>query len=202
MTTKIEDEDKALFQAYVKDVRPLKKKKVIDHVEPTPIKLCLPLQTKQEEIEFVVRLPEKIKKQPAAPIKKINANISYKGQPIAKVLITAEAKLCYGLEKLAPAHQLRIKKGDIFINARIDLHGQNRAQALEKLQRFLHHAHTHHQRNLLIIHGKGAKHGNIPILKQEIYYYLIQHPDVLALMTATAKHGGTGASYVILKSHK
>jgi len=199
MANKIEDEDKALFQAFVKDVRPLKKKKVIDHVEPKSIKPCIPLNVAHRDIEEVFRLPEKIKKITPTPIKKINPHINYIGNPITEVLITAEASLCYGLEKLSPAHQLRLKKGEISINARIDLHGQNREQALEKLNRFLQHAHAHHLRNLLIVHGKGAKHGNTPILKQEIYYYLTQHPDVLTMMTANQKHGGTGASYVILK---
>lgn len=42
----------------------------------------------------------------------------------------------------------------------------------------------------------------IPVLKTHVAYWLPQHSDVLAFSSAQSRDGGTGALYVLLKSHK
>jgi DNA-nicking Smr family endonuclease len=201
MIDKLKDEEHDLFQTHMKDVTPLKKTKIIPSPKPRPLPLERKTQTQTNTQPLMLNHP--LETNPV--VKKIQPRVKFKPGISLSISsldhppITAEAILEFGLQHLSLAHKERLKKGQLQLNARIDLHGQNRIDALDKLERFLAHAHAHHNRNLLIIHGKGAKHGDTPILKQEIYYYLIRHAHTLALRSALPKHGGSGAIYLILK---
>jgi DNA-nicking Smr family endonuclease len=194
------DDEKELFIKQMVGVKPLKKSNKIKPIKklmsqgPTPKKMepeihAIPIQ----ESKTVILKPIKTHKRFKEGVT-INPNIQVEEH------ITSQSILSFGLERLSSAHQQKITKGQIQIDAKIDLHGLERYEAQQHLHRFLDHAHAHHRRNLLIIHGKGSRHGETPILKQHLYQWIKYYPHLLALHTAHSKHGGTGAMYVILKN--
>jgi DNA-nicking Smr family endonuclease len=184
-------------------VKPLKKIKTIlkpKHSTPSttiPSAHNIPFSEEIEPVIIQTKIIEKnIKKRSFKP--QVHINVEFQNEEP----ITSQSILNYGLEKLSLSQQDRIKKGQIQLDARIDLHGLERFDAQDHLQRFINHARAHHNRYLLIIHGKGSKHGETPILKQHLFYWLRLNPYVLTLYSAHSKHGGTGALYVILKKTK
>jgi DNA-nicking Smr family endonuclease len=92
----------------------------------------------------------------------------------------------------------RLKKGQIDIEASLDLHGMTLETARHAFSVFLNEAQTHHWRCIKIIHGKGH-HDAPPVLKNAVCKWLPQSPAVLGYASARAKEGGTGAILVLLK---
>ncbi len=97
-----------------------------------------------------------------------------------------------------PQKQLRkLKRGEVTIEARLDLHGQTTTEALASLQEFLTLASAQARRCLLIIHGKGYRsQGTQPVLKNLVYQWLQQQRRVVAFCSARPQDGGNGAVYV------
>lgn len=93
----------------------------------------------------------------------------------------------------------QLKKGKILFEDKLDLHGLNVELAKDELIQFIDKSRTNQKKCILIIHGKGKRHGKFPILKNYINHWLIQIPEVLAFHSALPKHGGAGALYVLLK---
>ena len=112
----------------------------------------------------------------------------------------AETLLHYGQERIAFNQFQRLKRGTIPIQSRLDLHGQTVTIAREQLADFILKNHKMGVRCLLIIHGKGAKHGPYSRLKSHVNHWLKQMPEVLAFHSAESRHGGRGAVYVLLKA--
>ncbi|MDD5579410.1 MAG: Smr/MutS family protein [Methylobacter sp.] len=105
---------------------------------------------------------------------------------------------------LAPGLQKNILKklrqGYFDLNAEIDLHGLNSAEAKRQLLNFLHGCVEDGFRCVLIVHGKGYRSpDNHPILKNNLNLWLRQHKDVQAFCSAPPKHGGTGALFALLQ---
>lgn len=197
------DDDIHLFRSHMRDVKPLKKglKSLQFKENPPAVKVqAKPLISQQE-----LNTQNNLDKIPHSLEKKLKKNKSFQAGVTLNISldhaepITSSSILSYGTEALSQQHRDRLIKGLLPIDARIDLHGLERFEAQERLQRFLHHARGHANRTLLIIHGKGSKHGETPILKQHIFLWLRQYPHVLAIHSAHPKHGGTGAIYLILK---
>jgi len=93
-----------------------------------------------------------------------------------------------------------LKRGKISIEDRLDLHGQTVEQSHQSCMRFIHHCRQAGQYCVLIIHGQGYRSsGGIPVLKQQIDYWLRQHDAVLAFCSALQCDGGKGAVYVLLR---
>jgi DNA-nicking Smr family endonuclease len=197
------DDDIHLFRSLMKGVQPIKKglKSIIYKEPPAPLKISAkPLKPKlepstQDNLDKVpYSLEKKLKKhKPFQPGVTLNVSNDYDEQ------ITSASILAHGLESLSQQHRDRLTKGLLHIDARIDLHGLERFEAQDRLNKFIHHARGHANRTLLVIHGKGSKHGETPILKQHLFLWLRQYPHVLAIHSAHPKHGGTGAIYVVLK---
>lgn len=96
---------------------------------------------------------------------------------------------------------LQLKRGNLPIGDRLDLHGLTVEQAHQQVIQFLQHSQTNGYRCVLVIHGRGARSaGNIPVLKMNVNRWLLDHPDVLAFHSAQIRDGGTGAVYVLLRS--
>ncbi len=72
-------------------------------------------------------------------------------------------------------------------------------EARKAFARFLDGSVQRGQRCIRVIHGKGRGSRDAqPVLKQKTYQWLLQHPAVLAFVTAPRWDGGTGATYVLL----
>jgi DNA-nicking Smr family endonuclease len=90
----------------------------------------------------------------------------------------------------------KLRQGKMMVNASLDLHGLNKNQADESLLNFFSTAIEQQWRCVKVIHGKGGEDAR---MKNFCYHFCVQHSQVLALASCTAKDGGTGAMYILLK---
>ncbi|MGH1486946.1 MAG: DNA endonuclease SmrA [Cellvibrionaceae bacterium] len=93
--------------------------------------------------------------------------------------------------------QLRL--GRYSIDARLDLHRMTVEQARQSVYQFIRDCIAHDIRCALITHGKGEGRKNPAVLKSYLAHWLPQISEVLAFHSAQKQHGGTGASYLLLK---
>lgn len=102
--------------------------------------------------------------------------------------------------------ELRLKRGQMPIDGRLDLHGCTQEQAHRLLHDFVTSAHGRGKRCLLVITGKGGRSAEGEgILKQRLPQWLSLPPlreMVLKVFQAAPQHGGSGAAYVYLKRHR
>lgn len=110
----------------------------------------------------------------------------------------------------------RLAKGDMPIDARLDLHGLTQAEAHGRLMRFLQIAVAQKLRVLLVITGKGGKRGtrggsdqggaghhDAPgVLRRSLRGWIkgsAVSGQVMSVHAAHHRHGGSGAWYVVLR---
>ena len=111
--------------------------------------------------------------------------------------------------------QLRLKRGKLPIEARIDLHGMTREKAHAGLNRFLARQADLGRRCVLVITGKGRPDWQQPawgsgereigVIRRALPNWLDDHPNkarVLAFVPAQPQDGGTGAWYVLLRRRR
>jgi DNA-nicking Smr family endonuclease len=118
------------------------------------------------------------------------------GRP-AKTLASLAAGRIADLDKRTGE---RFKRGEMAIDAKIDLHGLTQAEAHDKLQSFLTKAADSGKRCVLIVTGKGA--GGWGVLRDSVPRWLNEpamRRHLLAFAQAQARHGGAGALYALLK---
>lgn len=98
----------------------------------------------------------------------------------------------------------RLRRGDIPIERRLDLHGMTQADAHAALDHFVRRAWMDGKRMLLVITGKGAA-GTGGVLRNGIPRWLAAGENavrVLRIESAQARHGGGGAYYVLLRRRR
>ena len=98
----------------------------------------------------------------------------------------------------------RMKKGDMDIDGRLDLHGMMQDTAHSALRGFVMASSEMGRRCLLVITGKGNREGT-GVLRREVPRWLNEpslRPFVLAFSYAQPRHGGEGAIYVLLKRRR
>lgn len=94
----------------------------------------------------------------------------------------------------------KLRRGQYRIDAELDLHGLNIAQAKLALRDFLENMVRGDARCVRIIHGKGLRSGHRgPVLKNAVNALLQRTDPVLAFCSARPVDGGTGAIYVLLR---
>jgi DNA-nicking Smr family endonuclease len=95
----------------------------------------------------------------------------------------------------------KLRRGNLVIDGRLDLHGLTQPEAHEALDRFLASSVTMGRRCVLVITGKGVGVSG-GVLRQAVPRWLNEAPNrarVLAVTPAQPRHGGAGALYVLLK---
>ena len=196
------DDDNKLFLKHMSGVKPLKKTRTIAPTKKSPIAVQ-PLRKREPSQSVTSPVPEPQESMPIRykvnKTKPFHEGVSINARFIDDTPITSDSILSYQFDALSNLQQQHITRGLLNIHGKIDLHGLERFEAQDRLDRFLKHALEHHKRIVLVIHGKGGKHGEQPILKQHLFQWLRLQPKVLALHSAHPKHGGTGALYVLLK---
>jgi DNA-nicking Smr family endonuclease len=98
---------------------------------------------------------------------------------------------------------LRLKRGQIAIEEILDLHGQTQADAHGELGRFVAAAQAAGCRCVLVVTGKGMESGGT--LRHMVPRWLNEgatRERVVAFSPAQARHGGTGALYVLLRRRR
>lgn len=103
----------------------------------------------------------------------------------------------------------RLRRGEMEIEGRLDLHGLNREDARGALERFIAAAAAREKRCLLVITGKGrgglesgGRENGEGVLRRCVPEWLAEGPAaplVLRVCPARPRHGGTGAFYVLLR---
>ena len=107
----------------------------------------------------------------------------------------------------------RLKRGEIAIDAWIDLHGMNQGAARQALIGFIRNCHASGHRCVLVVTGKGNTgqrsddwFGRTPgVLKQNVPLWLRESELdglVLQAVSARPKDGGDGALYVYLRRNR
>jgi DNA-nicking Smr family endonuclease len=115
--------------------------------------------------------------------------------------VSAEESLFFARPGLQQRQLQRFRRGQMTCAAELDLHGMTTAIARTELMAFIAYCSTRRIRCARIIHGKGyGSGGSPPVLKNRLNSWLRQHHDVLAFSSAQARHGGSGALYVLLRS--
>ena len=104
----------------------------------------------------------------------------------------------------------RMRRGQLAIEARLDLHGLTEEDAHRALASFLFGAQESGRRCVLIVTGKGARMGadgpaRTGVLRRNVPRWLNQPPNrarILAFSHAQPKDGGEGALYVLLRRNR
>lgn len=82
----------------------------------------------------------------------------------------------------------------------LDLHGMNSREAEQALERFIYQARSTAVRKVLIVHGKGNHSQGEPVLQGVVRRYLEKCPYTGAFALAKPKHGGRGATWVVIRA--
>ncbi len=97
----------------------------------------------------------------------------------------------------------RLRRGQLKVEAKLDLHGLTQDEAHRALADFLISAHGAGKRCVLVVTGKGlTPRGESGVLRSMLPRWLNTprlRERVLALHGAQPRHGGSGAFYVMLK---
>jgi DNA-nicking Smr family endonuclease len=96
----------------------------------------------------------------------------------------------------------QLHQGRYSIQDHIDLHGLYVQEAEPILRRFIRESARRGRQAVLIVHGRGLKSPDKPVLKVKVFEWLTRGPlraYVIALASARACDGGAGATYVLLR---
>ena len=93
----------------------------------------------------------------------------------------------------------KLRQGKHPIEHALDLHGLTVEQARGELLEFLGECEAAGVRHAIIVHGKGFRSKDKPVIKPMVNRWLRAADIVLAFHTAQPKDGGSGAVYVLLR---
>ncbi len=93
----------------------------------------------------------------------------------------------------------KLRQGKYPIEHALDLHGLTVKQARNELLEFLGECFAANGRHAIIVHGKGFRSKDKPVLKPMVNRWLRAVDNILAFHSAQPKDGGSGAVYVLLK---
>jgi DNA-nicking Smr family endonuclease len=167
------------FRAAVADVQPLARPRRVAprRAPPAPE----PLQTRRDERAV---LEESV----AGPLSLDDA-------------LDSGEEIVYLRDGLSRETLRRLRRGHWVVQDSLDLHGMNRAEALEQVSAFLRASAARGLRCVRIVHGKGlGSHNREPVLKNLMRKLLPRRDEVIACCQAPAAHGGGGAALVLLRA--
>ena len=114
--------------------------------------------------------------------------------------VGAEDELYWARDGVQDSQLRKLKAGQVPFEGSLDLHGMSVEKARETLWDFLAEATRFEVRCVRVTHGKAVRlDGKRPMIKSHVNTWLRQHPQVLGFTSCQARHGGTGAVYVMLK---
>jgi DNA-nicking Smr family endonuclease len=170
-------DDAALFRAAMQDVKPLRRR-----------------------AGRLMRIAKTGKGTEAAPVVRQAARPSAPSVGRVEAMVAAAAKANPGIDRRTAE---RLRKGEIAIERRIDLHGMTQEHAHRTLDRFIATAWADGKRMLLVITGKGNVGGGILRRAAPRWLAAGDHAArVLRVEQAQPRHGGSGALYVLLRRQR
>ena len=175
-STKLSDEEIALFRNAVADSQPIKQDQVIpDTPKPSPS----PAQTKADNQAVVGEMQ----------------NAEYDDTHLER-----GDELLFSKPGLQKQTLRKLRRGQFNIEGELDLHGMTTVMAKEALSTFLKRCKSQNKRCIRIIHGKGlGSKDKKPVIKNKLNNWLQKRDDILAFCSAREVDGGTGAIYLLLK---
>lgn len=113
--------------------------------------------------------------------------------------LEANAILAFQLPGVQHGVYRQLRLGKYTIEARLDLHRMSVEQARMAVYQFIRDCISHDIRCALITHGKGEGRAKPAVIKSYVAHWLPQIKEVLAFHSAQKHHGGSGATYLLLK---
>ena len=139
----------------------------------------------------------------ANPREKTASDVNPAPRPAAtSIAPTPAGPALLGLDKRSAQ---RLRRGQMAIEARLDLHGVTQKEAHAMLCSFLARTQDSAKRCVLVITGKGLGRAEGGVLRKMVPRWLEQPPlrdRVLAATPAQAQHGGDGACYILLRKKR
>ena len=187
MTRKLSDEDRTLWERIRASVKPLRRARVAKRVEAAPA-------------------PEQAAVRPP-PSKRVKPP---KAAPVAAAPPATPTKAPPALTGLEDRTRRKLGRGQVAVDATIDLHGMRQERAFAALAGFLQAAQARGDRIVLVVTGKG---GGAPgegrdgrgVLRQSVPNWLARpdlRPLVIGFEEAGRLHGGAGALYVRVRRRR
>ena len=182
----LSQEDRDLWRHVTRDARPLEKREPAPRAVPepaAPVSEAKPKTAKPAQLEAAAPRPA-----PPAPVK-----------PAAPALRHGRAA---GVDRRSAQ---RLTRGQLPVEAALDLHGHTQDQAHAALERFLSEVQTRGLRCVLVITGKGTTKEAGGVLRAQVPRWLnepVNRARVLAFDYAQPKDGGLGALYVLIRRQR
>lgn len=122
---------------------------------------------------------------------------------LSKQAVSRPPELGHGtVVGVSKAQADRMRRGQLPIEARLDLHGHTQVEAHRALDGFLAAAQASGKRCVLVVTGRGLAKQDGGVLRRAVPRWLNQPPNrarILAFDRAQPRHGGAGALYVLLR---
>ncbi len=106
------------------------------------------------------------------------------------------------VEGTNPVTMEKLRAGEYSIQKVLDLHGLRTQEAYELFQSFIKEAVRSNSRCVKIIHGRGLKSKQEPVLKSRLKEWILRAMHrrwVLAFASSTMRGGGPGATNILLR---
>ena len=170
------DNDDELFRQLMDEVRPLEQDKISPYRQKRPAR---PVKRQEDDNQVIQDMMS---------------------DPMVLDEVETGDELLFARPGLQPNLIRKLRRGQLGIEAELDLHRMISDEARQAIAQFLPQMGQMGKRCVRIIHGKG--YGSInktPVLKNKLNHWLRQREEVLAFCSARPVDGGTGALYVLLK---
>ena len=222
MAGKIDKTDLDLWQAVVKDIVPIpedlreKSETIEKSAGKKSVKKSVKISGQVGSPKSPVLPPKpSVKSSPQSPPKSApqpNPKLSPK-PPTKKTTKRPEVIVSAPRALTSPTMDRRnfnrLQKGQMPIDARLDLHGMTVEQAKLRLKSFLLNAHARGDRVILVITGKGLRSGfdefnrpNRGVIREGLPQWVKDKalaPMIVQITPAHRQHGGDGAFYLYLR---
>ncbi len=171
-----DEDDARVFRDAMRDVRRLESHSV-SRVSPKPAPQARFTRADQQEVLKESLLP-----------------------PSDEALLDTGDELAFRRPHVPEAVLVKLRRGHFAVDAEVDLHGLNGAEARAALRQFITESVERRMSCVRVIHGKGRRSGpRGPVLKNVVNHWLQRSADILAFGSARAVDGGSGAVYVLLR---
>lgn len=182
-----EADDEALWRRVTQDVAPLTRRR----------------QGRVREIADATS-PDAMTKGDAAAKSKFADKRAQRVMPAPEPAPTRPTELTHGKAPgLDRKTQTKMRRGQLEVEGRIDLHGLTQTEAHRALIAFISSARDQGKRAVMVITGKGLREtGEVGVLRRAVPGWLNAPPlksMIRAFDYAARQHGGEGALYVLLK---
>lgn len=179
----LSQQDRDLWRHVTRDATPLKKHEPAPRAAPKP---------KAEAPEAKPKTAKPAKLERAAPRPVPRAPV----KPAAPALAHGRAA---GVDRRSAQ---RLTRGQLPVEAALDLHGHTQEQAHAALERFLSEVQARGLRCVLVITGRGTTKAAGGVLRAQVPRWLNEPANrarILAFDYAQPKDGGLGALYVMIR---